>query len=112
MHGLTAGGSGDSWGSQIGRRADAAALAAGLGERFSGHSMKVGMAQDLSAAGAELPALIQAGRWSTSAMPARYTEAQAPGRGAVAQYYRGPTRVRQSSGGGVSQEPEGRRTSP
>ena len=83
MHGLTAGGSGDSWGSQIGRRADAAALAAGLGERFSGHSMTVGMAQDLSAAGAELPALMQAGRWSTSAMPARYTEAQGPraGRG-------------------------------
>ena len=38
------------------------------------------MAQDLSAAGAELPILMQAGRWSTSAMPARYTEAQAPGR--------------------------------
>ena len=79
--------------SQIGRRVQAAARAAGLGEGFSGHSMRVGMAQDLSAAGAELPALMQAGRWSTSAMPARYTEAQAAGRGAVAQYYRGRTKA-------------------
>ena len=48
--------------SQIGRRVRTAALAAGLGEGFSGHSMRVGMAQDLSSAGAELPALMQAGR--------------------------------------------------
>ena len=75
--------------SQIGRRVRAAARAAGLGDGFSGHSMRVGMAQDLSAAGAELRALMEAGRWSTSAMPARYTEAQAAARGAVARYYRG-----------------------
>ena len=88
---------------QIGRRVRAAAKAAGLGEGFSGHSMRVGMAQDLSAAGAELPALMQAGRWSTSAMPARYTEAQAANRGAVAQYYRG--RGGQGGGSGADQDP-------
>ena len=72
---------------QIGRRVKAATGAAGLGEGFSGHSGRVGMAQDLSADGAELPELMQAGRWRSPTMPARYTEAQAAGRGAVARYY-------------------------
>ena len=35
------------------------------------------MAQDLSAAGAELPELMTAGRWDSTTMPAKYTEAQA-----------------------------------
>ena len=34
---------------------------AGLGEGFSAHSLRVGMDQDLSAAGAELPELMIAG---------------------------------------------------
>ena len=61
--------------------------AAGLGDGFTGHSGRVGMAQDLAAAGVELPALMTAGRWKSSKMPARYTEGQAAGRGAVARYY-------------------------
>jgi hypothetical protein len=73
--------------SQIGRRVKAAARAAGLGDGFTGHSGRVGMAQDLAAAGAELPELMTAGRWKSSAMPARYTARQAAGRGAVARYY-------------------------
>ena len=73
--------------SQIGRRVTAAAKAAGLGDGFTGHSGRVGMAQDLSAAGVELPELMTAGRWKSSRMPARYTEKQAAGRGAVARYY-------------------------
>ena len=73
--------------SQIGRRVKAAALAAGLGEGFTGHSGRVGMAQDLAATGVELPALMTAGRWKSSRMPAKYTERQAAGRGAVARYY-------------------------
>ena len=72
---------------QIGRRVDAAAKDAGLGEGFTGHSGRVGMAQDLANTGAELPALMTAGRWKNSKMPARYTERQAAGRGAVAKYY-------------------------
>ena len=60
-----------------------------LGEGFSGHSSRVGMAQDLAAGGAELPALMVAGRWQSPRMPAQYTEKQALGRGAVARYYQG-----------------------
>ena len=60
-----------------------------LGDGFTGHSGRVGMAQDLVASGVELPELMTAGRWKTSRMPARYTERQAAGRGAVAKYYQG-----------------------
>ncbi len=60
--------------SQIVRRVSAAAKAAGLGDGFTGHSGRVGMAQDLAAAGVELPELMTAGRWKSSRMPARYTE--------------------------------------
>ena len=74
---------------QIGRRVNAAAKAAGLGDGFTGHSGRVGMAQDLAASGVELPELMTAGRWKSSRMPARYTERQAAGRGAVARYYQG-----------------------
>ena len=71
----------------IGNRIKAAAMAAGLGEGFTGHSGRVGMAQDLVKSGVELPALMTAGRWKSSKMPARYTERQAADRGAVARYY-------------------------
>ena len=71
----------------IGNRVRAAAEAAGLGEGFTGHSGRVGMAQDLVKSGVELPALMTAGRWKSSKMPARYTERQAADRGAVARYY-------------------------
>ena len=72
---------------QIHRRLRAAAKAAGLGDRFSGHSARVGMAQDLAASGIELPALMTAGRWSSPTMPARYTRGEMAARGAVARYY-------------------------
>ena len=54
---------------------------------ISGHSCRVGMAQDLTAHGAELPDLMVAGRWASPAMPARYAARIAAGRGAVARYY-------------------------
>ena len=54
---------------QIGRRIRAAAEAAGLRGEFNGHSPKVGMAQDLAAAGCAVPALMNAG---TSLEVARY----------------------------------------
>ena len=47
------------------------------------------MAQDLSAAGAELPEMMTAAQWDSPTMPARYADGQAAGRVAVAQYYRG-----------------------
>ena len=65
-----------------------AALRAGLGPGYSGHSPRVGMARDLAAAGVELPALMVAGRWLSPTMPARYARREDVGRGAVARYYR------------------------
>ena len=53
----------------------------------SGHLARVGMAQDLVEGEADLPAIMQAGRWKTSRMPARYTEHQAANRNAVAQFF-------------------------
>ena len=72
---------------QISRRLNAMAAAAGF-PGATGHSPRVGMAQDLAAYGTELPALMQAGRWRSPSMPARYTRAQAADRGAVAHYHR------------------------
>ena len=73
--------------SQIGRRIARSCEVAGFAGAYSGHSPRVGMAQDLAANGAELPALMEAGRWESPTMPARYTRSQAAERGAVAKYY-------------------------
>ena len=73
--------------SQIGRRIARSCEVAGFAGAYSGHSPRVGMAQDLAANGAELPALMEAGRWESPTMPARYTRSQASERGAVAKYY-------------------------
>ncbi|PWC40921.1 hypothetical protein TSO352_00250 [Azospirillum sp. TSO35-2] len=51
----------------------------------SGHSLRVGAAQDLLAAGFGLPAIQQAGDWTSPTMPARYGERIAVGTGAMAQ---------------------------
>ena len=77
--------------SQICRRIAAAARAAGLGEGFSGHSPRIGMAIDLTRDGADLPALMEAGRWESPRMPARYTRNEIAGRNAVARFYGGKT---------------------
>ena len=71
----------------ISRRIGQAAVAAGLGEGFSGHSPRVGMAQDLARAGTALTRLMTAGRWRSSRMPALYTRNETVARGAVAHYY-------------------------
>ena len=72
---------------QISLRIKKAALAAGLGDGFSGHSPRVGMAQDLARIGIELPSLMTAGRWRSPTMPAHYTRNETADRGAVAQFY-------------------------
>ena len=74
---------------QISNRIKRAALQAGFGNGFSGHSPRVGMAQDLAAAGTELPSLMVAGRWRSPRMPADYIRNEEVGRGAVALYYSG-----------------------
>ena len=81
---------------QIGRRVNAAAKAAGLGDGFTGHSGRVGMAQDLAAAGVELPALMTAGRWKSSRMPRYYQ-----GRGGDQPgHTHGPATIRKGPGAG------------
>lgn len=72
---------------QISNRIKQAAQAAGLGDGFSGHSPRVGMAQDLTQYGTEMHRLMVEGRWSSSRMPAHYTRNIVISRGAVAQYY-------------------------
>ena len=72
---------------QISRRIKQAAQAAGLGDGFSGHSPRVGMARDLARVGIELPSLMNAGRWRSPAMPAHYIRNESAGKGAVAQFH-------------------------
>ena len=71
----------------VSNRIKAAAKAAGLNGNYSGHSPRVGMAQDLAEKGVSTTELMVAGRWLSSRMPALYTREQAAGRGAVARYY-------------------------
>nr|MDE0502070.1 tyrosine-type recombinase/integrase [bacterium] len=75
-------------GSYISARIAQIAARAGLGKGYSGHSCRIGMAQDLAAEGYSLAQLMTVGRWSNPAMPARYTRNQAAARNAVAQYYK------------------------
>jgi integrase len=54
-------------------------------ERISGHSARVGAAQDLLALNIELSSVMQAGRWKDTRMPMRYGERILAGRGAMAR---------------------------
>ena len=74
-------------GRSISNRIGAMARAAGLGPGYSGHSPRVGMAQDLTAAGVGLAALMVAGRWRSERMPAHYARGEAARRGAVARFH-------------------------
>lgn len=69
----------------IARRLRAAAELAGV-HGISGHSCRVGAAQDLAAAGAEMPQLMEAGRWRSPEMAARYTQQQRAARGAITRW--------------------------
>ena len=59
----------------INRRVKAAAQAAG----FSGHSGRVGLARRMARAGAPDSAIMRQGRWSSSAMMAKYTRGESAG---------------------------------
>ena len=63
----------------INRRVKTAAQAAGLGEGFSGHSGRVGLARRMARAGAPDSAIMRQGRWSSSAMVAKYTRGESAG---------------------------------
>lgn len=66
------------------------AVAVGIvGERVSGQSLRVGMAQTLAAAGASVVEMQQAGRWNSPQMPAHYARGERAGRNAVARLVHG-----------------------
>ena len=77
---------------QVPRIFKAMAREAGLPEAvvgsLSGHSARVGAAQDMVAAGIELPAILQAGRWKSTAMVNRYGERLLARRSGTAQLAR------------------------
>ena len=73
----------------VANRIKAAAEAAKIKGNFSGHSPRVGMAQDLAEKGASTTELMVVGRWVSSRMPAHYIREQAAARGAVARFYEG-----------------------
>ena len=52
--------------------ARAAELPASAVDGLSGHSTRVGAAQDMIGAGIGLPSILQAGRWKSTAMVSRY----------------------------------------
>jgi site-specific recombinase XerD len=54
-------------------------------EQVSGHSTRVGAAQDLAALNIDLAAIIQAGGWKSTKMPLRYTERINVGRSGMAR---------------------------
>ncbi len=72
---------------QIHRRIRDAARAAGLDGAFSGDSPRAGMAMDVAAAGFTMHDLMIAGRWSSTAMAARFTRSLAKAGGPVNRYY-------------------------
>ncbi len=62
--------------SQISRRIASMARVAGLGEGYSGHSGRVGLAIRMTRRGAPLQAVQTHGRWKSPQMPARYTRGE------------------------------------
>ena len=67
----------------------ARAADAGIEGNVSGHSLRIGAAQSLAAAGAGLVELQQAGRWDSPSMPAHYARGQLAARGVVARLRHG-----------------------
>ena len=64
----------------------AAGLTAEQAARISGHSSRVGAAQDMAASDRiEMPAIMQAGGWKSPQMVARYTQRQAARRSGAAK---------------------------
>ena len=78
--------------SQVPRIYKAMALRAGfpseVANSLSGHSTRVGATQDMIACGIELPAIMQAGRWKSTAMVNRYGERMLTHRNGAAQLAR------------------------
>ena len=68
--------------------AERAGLPAETVRRISGHSPRVGAAQDMIASGIGIPAIMQAGRWKSASMVQRYGERLLAQRNGAAQLVR------------------------
>ena len=66
-------------GETLANRVRVAAEAAGLGDKFTGHSGRIGMARRMVAAGAPNAAVQRQGRWKNGNMVARYTRGESAG---------------------------------
>ena len=73
----------------IGRVLKAVAATGNLKHRasISGHSLRVGMCQDLVAADLDVASIMQSGGWKSPSMVARYSSKISAERGAVARYH-------------------------
>jgi integrase len=69
-----------------------------IGQDIAAHSTRIGAAQDLVASGADLFAVMQAGGWKDTSMPALYTRRLNALRGGMASLYRDSERLRQAPG--------------
>lgn len=74
-------------GASIGRRIAAAARAAGVEGRVTGHSGRIGLASELVSRGASTADTMLAGGWRTARMVARYAAGATAERGAVARHF-------------------------
>ena len=70
----------------VGRRLTAAAAAAGITGRITGHSGRVGLASELTMRGASTTETMLAGGWQTARMVAHYSAGATAELGAVAKY--------------------------
>ena len=68
--------------------AERAGLPSDMVRRISGHSPRVGAAQDMIASGIGIPAIMQAGRWKSASMVQRYGERLLAQRNGAAQLAR------------------------
>ncbi len=73
-------------GQSIARRLTAAATAAGIDGRITGHSGRVGLASELTTRGASTTETMLAGSWKTARMVAHYSAGATAEQGAVAKY--------------------------
>ena len=95
-------------GQSIARRLTAAASAAGIEGRITGHSGRVGLAVELTRRGAPEQATAKAGGWKSSRMVAHYAAAVAAEQGAVATYLLAGARAARLTSGAPHPHPHRR----
>jgi integrase/recombinase XerD len=71
----------------IKQRAGMAGLDQSVAKKLAGHSMRVGAAQDMAAAGIELVAIMHAGGWKSPEMVMRYIEHMEVSKSGMAKLY-------------------------